>query len=698
MKIETKTKLLIILYIVSTLLIAHFAFAQSFFKGPALIEGLTSTVTAGATTTLTKDSQTNQQFTGSSNQTLVLPNATTLPLYRYFQIENRSTGTITVQTSGGGALTTVLAGTQKQVLVTNIGSAAGAWDVSAINIADVAGVLPIVNGGTALSTTPTNGQLLIGNGTNYSLATITGTTNQVNVTNGSGTITLATPQDIATTSSPTFDSLTLTNPLTMANGGTNKALTASAGSVVYSDADSFELSAVGTSNQVLISNGTAAPSWSSVSTLLDTTYFKQLGNSFGTDASLGTNDTFGVILETNGTRRMYLDDATYSVFLGNNSLTTGSSTYPLWLDNGAGQNAFIKFTSGASTGTSSSDGLDVGYLGASGAYIWNNESSPMDFGTSNTQRMQISSAGLVAIGGSAPTTSAKLDIQGTDGALLLPRLTTTQKNALTPAAGMMVYDTTLTNLSYYNGSWVSPLSNPMTTGGDLIYGGASGVPTRLANGTLNQVLTSSGGTSAPTWADNIPKSWVARGYISGSSKNMAAVGSFTEITQTDWTLTPRSSSQAMSILCDSTNSPSSPSTSPTTCPSGTESLGFSVDAPYVGWYRICISVSTQLAVGGAANDVVDATYDIFETPINAQTNTQQGFANVRMYASNNASATLTTNIITPATQCASMYISSTGQKAFRFKSIVALSGASLAIIVPDAQSVISAVEATFIGR
>jgi hypothetical protein len=48
-------------------------------------------------------------------------------------------------------------------------------------------------------------------------------------------------------------------------------------------------------------------------------------------------------------------------------------------------------------------------------------------------------------------------------------------------------------------SWTSVLTNPMTTGGDLIYGGASGVPTRLANGTTGQVLTSAGGTAAPAW-------------------------------------------------------------------------------------------------------------------------------------------------------------------------------------------------------
>lgn len=40
---------------------------------------------------------------------------------------------------------------------------------------------------------------------------------------------------------------------------------------------------------------------------------------------------------------------------------------------------------------------------------------------------------------------------------------------------------------------------PMTTGGDLIYGGASGTGTRLPNGSAGQVLTSAGGTSAPSW-------------------------------------------------------------------------------------------------------------------------------------------------------------------------------------------------------
>lgn len=45
----------------------------------------------------------------------------------------------------------------------------------------------------------------------------------------------------------------------------------------------------------------------------------------------------------------------------------------------------------------------------------------------------------------------------------------------------------------------SGMTKPMTTGGDIIYGGASGTPTRLANGTAGQVLQSNGTTLAPSW-------------------------------------------------------------------------------------------------------------------------------------------------------------------------------------------------------
>jgi len=53
--------------------------------------------------------------------------------------------------------------------------------------------------------------------------------------------------------------------------------------------------------------------------------------------------------------------------------------------------------------------------------------------------------------------SAALQIDGTNRGFLPPRLTTTQKNAIaTPAAGLQVYDTTLNQMSYYNGTtWIN---------------------------------------------------------------------------------------------------------------------------------------------------------------------------------------------------------------------------------------------------
>jgi trimeric autotransporter adhesin len=47
----------------------------------------------------------------------------------------------------------------------------------------------VANGGTNLSATPTNGQLLIGNGTGYTLATLTAGAG-ISISNASGEITL----------------------------------------------------------------------------------------------------------------------------------------------------------------------------------------------------------------------------------------------------------------------------------------------------------------------------------------------------------------------------------------------------------------------------------------------------------------------------------------------------------------------------
>ena len=118
------------------------------------------------------------------------------------------------------------------------------------------GTVAVVNGGTG-QTTYTNGQLLIGNTTGNTLtkATLTGTANQVVVTNGTGSITLSTPQSIATTSSPTFAALTLTAPLTVPNGGLGAATFTDAGVLIGNGAGIVQVTTAGTAGEVLTSNG-----------------------------------------------------------------------------------------------------------------------------------------------------------------------------------------------------------------------------------------------------------------------------------------------------------------------------------------------------------------------------------------------------------------------------------------------------------
>jgi len=62
-------------------------------------------------------------------------------------------------------------------------------------------------------------------------------------------------------------------------------------------------------------------------------------------------------------------------------------------------------------------------------------------------------AGSVGVGTTAPDASALLDVQSTTKGVRMPNMTTTQKNAIaSPAAGLMVFDTTLAKLCVYTGA------------------------------------------------------------------------------------------------------------------------------------------------------------------------------------------------------------------------------------------------------
>src|SRR6185369_2377272 len=128
---------------------------------------------------------------------------------------------------------------------------AGTWNGSTITVP---------YGGTGQISLTTDG-VVLGNGVNPVTVTAAGAANTVfRVGGGGGT--------------PAFGSLDLAQNATvgssilgLTNGGTNANLTAVNGGIVYSDNTSLQISAAGTANDVLISNGAAAPRFTAQSNL-----------------------------------------------------------------------------------------------------------------------------------------------------------------------------------------------------------------------------------------------------------------------------------------------------------------------------------------------------------------------------------------------------------------------------------------------
>jgi hypothetical protein len=113
--------------------------------------------------------------------------------------------------------------TASQTNITAVGTlTGGTWNATTIAVA---------HGGTGLTTTPTNGQLLIGNGTGYTLSTLTAGTN-ISVTDGSGSITIATGGAVASsfagdsgTAAPAANVLTIAGGTGLTSAATGSTVT-----------------------------------------------------------------------------------------------------------------------------------------------------------------------------------------------------------------------------------------------------------------------------------------------------------------------------------------------------------------------------------------------------------------------------------------------------------------------------------------
>ena len=113
--------------------------------------GYSTTATAAGTTTLTVASNYRQFFTGSTTQTIVLPVTSTLVTGIAYEIENNSTGTLTVNSSGGNLVGTIPAGVcAHAVCIGTTLTTAADWDWDYISTSAITGT-----GANVLGTSPT---------------------------------------------------------------------------------------------------------------------------------------------------------------------------------------------------------------------------------------------------------------------------------------------------------------------------------------------------------------------------------------------------------------------------------------------------------------------------------------------------------------------------------------------------------------
>ena len=179
-----------------------------------------------------------------------------------------------------------------------------------------------------------------------------------------------------------------------------------------------------------------------------------------------------------------------------------------------GQNSYFNGSAFVQPNTSATSST---MLIQANSFIFYTQSAGNATNSIGTIRVRITAAGM-AIGSSAPNAKAALDMQSTTQGFLPPRMDTTQRNAIaSPPAGLVIYNTTTSNLNSYSGSaWVE-----LVDSADL----GANVATFLATPTsanLASALTDENGTGG---------GFVRAEGATLTSPSIAGTASFTDATR-----------------------------------------------------------------------------------------------------------------------------------------------------------------------
>jgi hypothetical protein len=488
--------------------------------------GYTTTVTSASAVTLTSTSNNQQYFTGSTAQTVALPVTSTLVTGLRYRFVNNSTQSITVNSSGGNLVATILSG--QSITITCIGTTlttAADWniDTTYVAIGNVTGLGTGVATALAINTgsagapvlfngalgTPTSGTL-----TNATGLPISGLTASTTTALGVGSIELghATDTTLSRVSAGviaieganilvsggalgTPSGGTLTNvsglPISGLVASTTAAL--STGTIELGHATDTTIARV--SAGVISVEGITVPTISSANTL--------------TNKSLSASTTW-IIDNTDATKRLNITTS------GNTTAITGTLAA-----------AFT--TAKTLTLPDATDTL----VGKATADVFTNKT----FNTGGTGNVfQIAGTGITAITGTgsvvlatSPTVSYLSLAAGTATAGQAPLKFTSGTNLGTAEAGTIEYDGTVLTLTPNTSLGRAPISAPVFTSG----AGTSGITL-----TTNYALfpTAADTITLPTGTYRVEMAFLltVTGSTVGSVLNMSLRGGGTATATLSW--------------------------------------------------------------------------------------------------------------------------------------------------------------------